>query len=127
MPESTRFDAHQWIGLRVEIRGPAEHFQRNRVTLQPIGSTCQRLLNDELQKPSGTPCVLEGAAVEDARELRPDLIGKRVFGGGCAFVFGHPPTSLFSLLNSERRTHRFARRRTPSPGTHQHPDRALGL
>ncbi len=53
--QTARLDAHQRIGLRVEIGGPAEHLDADRVTLQPLTGAGQRLLDDEAQEIATRP------------------------------------------------------------------------
>ena len=66
--QAARLDSHEGIGLRVEIRRPAEHFYRNRVALQPFPLTGQGLLDDEAQEFRGAGRLLETAARENPFE-----------------------------------------------------------
>ncbi len=66
--QAARLDAHERIGLRVEIRRPAEYFYRNRVALQSFALTGQSLLDDEAQEIRGAGRLLEAAARENPFE-----------------------------------------------------------
>jgi hypothetical protein len=65
-PEPAGFDTHEWIRLRVERLGLAEHFDRNRVALQTIAATRERLLDDEPQEIASATGLLEDSAAENA-------------------------------------------------------------
>ena len=62
-------DAHERIRLRIEIRGAAEDFDTDRVALQPVAVTGQRLLDDEAQKMRGAAGLLKTPTRENALEL----------------------------------------------------------
>ena len=66
--QAPRLDSHERIGLRIEIRRPAEYFYRDRVALQSFALTGQSLLDDEAQEIRGTRRLLEAAARENPFE-----------------------------------------------------------
>ena len=67
--QATRLDAHQRVGLRVEVGGPAEHLDADRVTLQPLPAAGQRLFGDEAQEMRRAVRLLKVATRENPLEL----------------------------------------------------------
>ena len=61
-------DAHDRVGLRVEIVGPAERLRRDGVALDRRRLAGKRLLDDEGQEGDEPRRVPEGLARDDARE-----------------------------------------------------------
>ncbi len=80
--QAARLDSHERIGLRVEVRRPAEHFYRNRVALQSFPLTGQGLLDDEAQEIRGAGRLLEAAARENPFEPCAYLDGARLGRAG---------------------------------------------
>lgn len=72
-PQSSRFDTHERIGLRIEVGRAAEHFDGNRVTLEALAVAGERLLDDEAQELRRARGLLEVSAAEDAVELGLDV------------------------------------------------------
>ena len=68
--QATGLDAHECIGLRIEIRRPAENLDTDRITLQPLTAAGQRLLDDEAQEMRGATSLMKTTAGENSLELR---------------------------------------------------------
>ena len=71
--QAAGFDANERIVLRVEIGRPAEHFDGDRVTLEALALTGQRLLGREAEELRRATGLLEASAGEDPLELLADL------------------------------------------------------
>jgi hypothetical protein len=87
-PQPARFDAHKWIGLRVERRGLLEHLDGDCVALQTIAASSERLLDDEPQELAGAAGLLENAASENALERSSTFFWARLRGRGIRRFWG---------------------------------------
>jgi hypothetical protein len=87
-PQPPGLHAHERIGLRIEIAGAAEYFDRDRVALQTIRGARELALYDVAQQLGRSPGLLEATAAENALELRAHVgvrgfaRRKRGFGSG---------------------------------------------
>ena len=111
--QATRLDAHQRIGLRVEVSGPAEHLDADRVTLQPLPVAGQRLFGDEAQEMRRAVRLLKVATCENPLELRAhrartrlqSIVGARSYGLVARSTVGHSPPKLRPGLSIAPKRH----------------------
>jgi hypothetical protein len=68
--QASSLDAHQRVGLRIEICRAAEHLDADRVALQPLSGAGQGLLDDEAQKIRRSSGLLKTTARENSLERR---------------------------------------------------------
>ncbi|HET7607612.1 MAG TPA: hypothetical protein VFL84_02965 [Gammaproteobacteria bacterium] len=64
--QTAGLDADERVGLRIEVRRTAEHLDGDRVTLEPVALTGQRLLGDVAQERRRARGLPEAAARENA-------------------------------------------------------------
>ena len=67
--KAARLDAHDGVGLRVEIVGAAERLRRDGVALEAARLARDRALDDEAQKRDEARRIAEGLAPDDAHPM----------------------------------------------------------
>ena len=66
--QTARLDAHERVRLSVEVGRSFEYLHGDRVALEPVALTGERLLDDEAQEGRRPPSLLEATARENAVE-----------------------------------------------------------
>ena len=101
-PETVGVDAHDRIGLRVERRRPTADLQRNRVFLDRVLTSRQRLLHDEPQERLEPAGLRERRAADDSIEVFADERGWRdwIRHGNSAQERGHLTTRTIYHLHA---------------------------
>ena len=73
--QTAGLDADERVGLGIEVRRTSEYLDGNRVTLEPVPLTGQRLLGDVAQECRRARSLLEAAAPENALQRGSNLTG----------------------------------------------------
>ncbi len=113
--QPSRLDAHQCIGLRVEIGGAPEHLDADRIALQALAGAGQRLLDDEAQEIRRSFGLLKTTARKDALERgvyfararfakRVDEIASHGVIAALSTI-GHPSAPPAPFFSHRRRAH----------------------
>jgi hypothetical protein len=76
--EPARLDPYHRIALGVEVRIALEHLGSDRVRLDAVRTSGERLLDDIAQKPARTRGEVEVRAGDEAFELGAHVFGRRL-------------------------------------------------
>lgn len=102
IPQASSLDAHERIGLGIEVGGPAEDLHPDRVSLEARRRAGERFADEKLEEIGGAPGPRKTPTGQDPFELRSDFRGARLGRAfPCArFRVGREFTTIWHRLSA---------------------------